>query len=193
VASKPTAKEKPTCHVRRHLTPSQFMTYDAMRAMAKEDDCGDLICYAKKTTISNHTSLRVNQTGDNIKALVEKGWLVPEDKVRWRAGRWANNRYLVREHADYEKQALHHEEGYTLCPPFKYDAKTGEVLTTAPAPNDEFAFRVEARRWSKENRVFIDALKKVLAEMTDDEREAWVTQLRDEATASEYSDTVEEP
>ena len=168
--------DKPTCHVRRHLTPSEFMTYDAMRAMAKEDDHGELICYAKKITIANHTSLGENQTGNNIKALVEKGWLLPEDKVRWRAGRWANNRYIVLEHADYEKLALQHMGPYAGCPPFRYDAKTGEHLLPSKKKwnslRDGLAMDNELRRWAKENRTFLDALKQVQSEMTQEEWDA---------------------
>ena len=63
-------KDKPVCHVRRHLTPSLFMTYDTMRAMAKKPDFQmkpgaiiktHFVCYARLTTICNHNSLSRNQ------------------------------------------------------------------------------------------------------------------------------------
>jgi len=82
-----TDQAKPVCHARRHMTPSQFMTYDAMRAMAKDDGHGSRVCYARLTTITNHTRIGRSQNRDNISALESLGWLMQEPRSRWRGGR----------------------------------------------------------------------------------------------------------
>ncbi|MGB6250489.1 MAG: hypothetical protein WBF54_15340 [Terriglobales bacterium] len=135
------APEKPHCHARRHMTPSQFMTYDAMKAMAKKPPFParpgaiihvDFVCYGQLITITNRTSIGKNQNRDNIKALVKMGWLIPieeEGKPRWKSGRWANNKYIVLDHEQYERRALRHEDGYVRCPGFKFNEMTGENLT----------------------------------------------------------------
>jgi hypothetical protein len=174
--------EKPTCHPRRHLTPSQFMTYDAMRAMAKEDDLGDLVCYAQLITITNRTSIGKTQNAENIKALVAKGWVIPQDKVRWRAGRWANNKYTVLEHADYEQKAFDHEDPYVMCPPFKFNEKTGENLKPIADADDrrefnksDFAINAALARaaTSRERTAFTAALSTIMREATPKEKEEW--------------------
>lgn len=174
--------DKPTCHPRRHMTPSQFMTYDAMRGMAKKPELKaggviypHLVCYAQLITITNHTSLGKNQNRDNIKALIEKGWLIPEDKIRWRQGLWANNRYAVLEHSDYEAKAQQHEGWqYSACPSFKFEAHTGENLKPAtPADRKKFeqsTFAVNAAHKRAAARI---------ASATHEEREAWATFFRE--------------
>lgn len=137
MAEKPQS-EKPVCHVRRHLTPSLFMTYDAMRAMAKKNEYGNLICYARLITITNHTSISRNQNQMNIAALEARGWLIQEERSRWRGGRFGSNRYEVLEHTDYERLALQRLEPYKPCPDFKFEASTGERLQPSSGVPENF-------------------------------------------------------
>jgi len=159
------------CHARRHLTPSQYMTYDAMRAMAKAEKNDPLLtCYAKVTTIVDRTSVGRTQTIENIKALVTKGWLIPRDKIRWKAGQFGNNHYVVLDHDDYARYAARREDDrYEFCPPFQYDAKTGEKLEKGEMP-EEFGIAVEGRKWARENRALIQAIQELNNSMT---REEW--------------------
>jgi hypothetical protein len=173
--------EKPTCWVRRHLSPSLFMTYDAMRGMAKKDAHGELICYGKLITIANHTSLSKNQNADNILALDAKGWVMPQNRERWNKGRWGYNSYIILEHADYEKFALQHQEPYVMCPPFKYDSKTGENLI--PMTDEErrkfersdFAINAVLKRHAgtPEWRARTAALQSLMDAATPEEKAEW--------------------
>lgn len=115
------------------------MTYDAMRAMAKRNEHGSLICYARLTTITNHTSISRNQNQMNIVRLDQLGWLIQEERSRWRGGRFGSNRYEVLEHADYDRLALRREEPYILCPVFKFEASTGERLQPSSGVPENFA------------------------------------------------------
>jgi hypothetical protein len=122
-----TDQTKPVCYARRHLTPSQFMVYDAMFHMAKrpvlDDRAAVRVCYATILTIANKTSLGRDRIIDNIKELVALRWLIPDDPgMRWKNGRWANNRYLVLDHEQYRQRAA------VPCPALKYDTETGQNL-----------------------------------------------------------------
>ena len=173
------------------------MTYDAMRAMAKKPDntfepgsviCVDLICYAKLTTITNRTSIGKTQNSHNIKKLVELGWIIPMDKVRWRAGRWANNKFIVLDHADYERRAFKHEEPYAMCPPFKFNEPTGKKLTTITDTErrkferSDFAINAVLKRHSEspEWRARVAALQAIMDAATPEERRAWFRPAKDE-------------
>lgn len=135
--------DKPVCHERRHMTPSQFMTYDAMRAMAEKPalktdgrpNYGYIVCYARLTTITNHTSISRNTNRANIEALKEMGWLEEEPRSRWRGGRFGSNHYLVVSHEEYQRRALEHTPPYKRCPVFKFEAHTGKLLKS-PRPAD---------------------------------------------------------
>src|SRR6266851_9139939 len=98
------------CYARRHLTPSQFMVYDAMLHMGKkppDEPHAVRVCYATILTIANKTSLGRDRIIENINRLVGLGWLIPDDPgMRWRNGRWANNRYLVLDHEQYSQGAV---------------------------------------------------------------------------------------
>ncbi len=101
------------------------MVYDAMLHMGKkppDEPHAVRVCYATILTIANKTSLGRDRIIENINRLVGLGWLIPDDPgMRWRNGRWANNRYLVLDHEQYS-------QGARPCPPLKYDTKTGENL-----------------------------------------------------------------
>jgi hypothetical protein len=150
------------------------MTYDAMRAMCVQpDEHGNLICYAQKHNITNHTSIGMTQTGENVAALVELGWLVPQEKERWKKGRWANNRYIVLEHDEWVR--AHHE-----CPPFKYDVVTGQNLLPATDDRKDFPVNAALKGWARENRHFIAALSQVMNEATPEERKEWFREAKGE-------------
>jgi hypothetical protein len=119
------------------------MTYDAMRAMAKKDEHGNLICYARLTTITNHTSISRNQNQMNIVRLEELGWLLQEARSRWRGGRFGSNRYEILTHEDYERFALERVEPYTLCPEFKFEASSGKRLSPSSGIPDNFTSEVK--------------------------------------------------
>ena len=140
-------KDKPVCHVRRHLTPSLFMTYDTMRAMAKKPDFQmkpgaiiktHFVCYARLTTICNHNSLSRNQNRDNIAALEALGWIIAEERNRFRGGQFGPNHYIVLEHDEYYGQVLRHRAPYKLCPVFKYEMSSGRILETVRRSAGEF-------------------------------------------------------
>jgi len=137
--------DKPVCHERRHMTPSQFMTYDAMRAMAeslhKNGPYEDRVFYARLTTLTNHTSLSRNQNRKNIDDLIALGWVIPEERNRFRGGRFGTQRYRVLTHEQYERHRLRHDVTalgyvYKACPDFKYEAATGKILRPSPRPAD---------------------------------------------------------
>jgi hypothetical protein len=109
-------QSQPACFARRHLTPSQYMVYDAMFRMAPPPN---RLCFGTILTIANNTSLGRDTVIKAIRNMVSLGWLVPDEPiVRWsNTGRWANHRYTVVTHDAYK--------GGT-CPPLKYDPETGE-------------------------------------------------------------------
>jgi hypothetical protein len=161
------------CNERRHLTPSQFMTYNAMRAMCVQpDEHGNLICYAQKHNIVNHTSIGMTQNGENIAALVEKGWLIPQEKERWKKGRWANNRYIVIEHAGWEQ--AHPDQ----CPPFKYDVKSGENMLRVTDDRKNFPIDVELKRFVKSDARMQEMIS-LLKGVTFAQIKEWVRQAEE--------------
>jgi hypothetical protein len=140
--------DKPVCHERRHMTPSLYMTYDTMRAMAESHPQelkphkiirGNIVCYARLTTISNHNSLSRNQNRDNIAALERLGWLIAEERPRFRGGRFGTNRYIVLTHEGYECRALRHDNHlYKRCPDFKFESSTGKLLHPSNGLPEQF-------------------------------------------------------
>jgi hypothetical protein len=115
------------CWARRHITPSQYVTYDTMRHLRGKAP-NPPVCYATILKISNNSNLSRATTINNIQALLESGWVIPAPDAfeRWNnSGRWASKQYLVREDT--------HDHCAT-CPPFKYDLETGENL--APSESE---------------------------------------------------------
>jgi hypothetical protein len=114
------------CHARRHMTASEFMTYDAMNAMANRDSG---LCFASLVTIANHTNRSVKTEQVNVAALLKKGWLELEEKSRRRpGGEFTTNKYTVLKHDTLlrAEQALQHTIYPDFCPLFKYDTVTGK-------------------------------------------------------------------
>lgn len=109
------------CWARRHMTPLEFMVYDAMFHMASPPD---RLCFSSINGVANRTSLGRDSVIKCMKSLVAKGWLIPDpdQSVRWQnTGRWANNRYIVVTHDNFKG----------VCPPLKYDPETGENMWPA--------------------------------------------------------------
>ena len=115
------------CHARRHMTPSQYKTYDAMIAMSLSGRA-DGICYASRWTIANHAGQKLSAVDRNIKSLVKMGWLVPEGQQGRRWGEWSTNKYYVMEHDEYPEDRLR-------CPLFEYNPVTGEKNTASNKTN----------------------------------------------------------
>jgi hypothetical protein len=144
------------CNERRHLTPSQYMVYNAMRAIAESGKHkrprkdGLLVCSAKETTIANHTSIGRSQIRVNIKALVEKGWLEPlrdietDRQRRWRKGIWASNQYVIIVHDEYERRAQRRQRPYEFCPAARYVYDTGAPVEKATPEQLEAVERMRA-------------------------------------------------
>lgn len=132
----PTPGEEPEksefrCHERRHMTASEFVTYDTIRAMAKSNKASspeDLVFYGRLSTLANYTNRSINAERRNIESLVRKGWLIPAARTRWRAGRWGTNRYSVVEHEWYIANATAYAQEPSQCPPYRYDVHTGKPV-----------------------------------------------------------------
>ncbi len=188
----PIPEEKPmTCHERRHLTPSQFMTYDAMRACCgnNRDAQGNRICFAQLTTLSNLTGLSVNQNRDNVRALTEAGWVLadqtPDEQNRWK-GKWSNNRYVVFDHDGRQRHLILTGQP-AACPPFPYSKDGVKQATMTDEQRraferTHFAINAALRRYANTpaRKALTAALSEVLRNMTTEEREAWVRQLKGE-------------
>jgi len=143
-----TTNDKFQCHERRHMTASEFVTYDTMRAMAKKNKASspnDLVFYGRLTTLANYTNRSVETERINIKSLVKKRWLIPEDYTRWRGGLWGTNRYGVVEHEQYV-HAYQYANKPCPCPPFRYDPETGKKTTKGNAPKFNLAEFMERKR-----------------------------------------------
>jgi hypothetical protein len=119
------------CHERRHMTASEFVTYDTMRAMAKSNKAstpGNLVFYGRLTTLANYTNRSVETERTNIKSLIAMGWLISATRTRWRGGLWGTNRFDIVEHDYYVTNARHYAESFAACPPCRYDPQTGEKV-----------------------------------------------------------------
>jgi hypothetical protein len=119
------------CHERRHMTASEFVTYDTMRAMAKSNRAStlkELVFYGRLTTLANYTNRSEETERLNIKSLVTKGWLIPAARTRWRRGMWGTNRFDIAEHDWYINNAKQYADDPSECPPPRYDPKTGEKI-----------------------------------------------------------------
>jgi len=197
----PTPKDKPVCHVRRHLTPSLFMTYDTMRAMSKQPEfptkpCGIiklyLVCYARLTTICNHNSLSRNQNRDNIAALEALGWITAEERNRFRGGRFGPNHYIVHEHEYYYHRALRHEPPYKPCPGYKYETSSGRLLTPSDGMPENFTASEYSDTEPDGDRTDTERLPETASEYSDTDGVRVVghgPRPSISSTASEYSDT----
>jgi hypothetical protein len=111
-------KKKISCFARRHMTPSQYVTYDAMIHM-RGSAPNPPVCYAPIWKIANHSGLGRGTTINNIKALLDAGWLIPapDSFERWsNSGRWVSKHYVFRENV---------HDHCVECPAFKYDNETG--------------------------------------------------------------------
>jgi hypothetical protein len=173
----------PKCHVRRHLTPSEFMTYDVMRAMAKPLETGSgLYCYAKLTTIANYNNLSTDQNARNIESLIKKEWLIEVGRPRWRAGRFGSNRYQVVTHDEYLDDFDH--EFNEPCPPFKYDKITGEKFEKLDkAEARDFSIKMDLRKWLRKNLGWLRVADSALAENAEAIRDRLRQQADEEALA----------
>ena len=148
------------CWARRHMTPSQFMVYDAMYHMTRPPD---RLCFSSILGVANKTSLGRDTVIKCIKELVESGWLIsdPDSSVRWKnTGRWANNRYTV----------VTHDEFKGGCPPLKYDPDTGENVY--PSADWTTVSKVSTRTESKistrtESKVSTTTVSKVSTQALD--------------------------
>lgn len=126
-------KSEFVCHPRRHMTASEFRTYDTMLAMigSKPHDKDDaLIFHGRLTKLANYNNTSVETENLNLKSLVNKGWVKRVGKQRWRAGRWGTVQYLIVDHEKYvyENPALR-SEGWTACPPYRYDMETSDNVS----------------------------------------------------------------
>jgi hypothetical protein len=129
--------KKIRCFARRHMTPSQYVTYDAMRHMRGKAP-NPPVCYAPIWKISNHSGLGRDTTIENIKSLLASGWLMPAPDSFERfdnTGQWVSKQYVLREDV---------HDHCPACPPFKYDDETGKNL--APSPIRNGATRVGTTR-----------------------------------------------
>lgn len=145
----PASKPQFRCHERRHMTASEFVTYDTMRAMAKKNKAStanDLVFYGRLTTLANYTNRSVETERTNIESLVEKGWLLDADRTRWRGGLWGTNRYLVAEHKWYVTHAKQYATKPTECPAYRYDPHTGERVEKGEAPKFNLAEHMAKQR-----------------------------------------------
>ena len=114
------------CWARRHMTPSQYVTYDTMRHLRGKAP-NPPVCYAPIWRIANNSGLGRGTTLNNIKALLASGWLIPAPHSfeRWtNSGRWVSKQYLLLDDT---------HDHCSACPPYKYDFETGENL----APEDD--------------------------------------------------------
>src|SRR5260370_33838827 len=87
------------CWARRHLTPSQYVTYDTMRHLRGKAP-NQPVCYATVLKISNNSGMGKSTTENNIKSLLAAGWLgpAPESFERWaNTRRWVSKQYLLRD------------------------------------------------------------------------------------------------
>jgi hypothetical protein len=123
------------CHVRRHLTPSEFRTYDTMRIMVMSGphEKGDqLFFHGRLAKLANYTNSSIRLEEINIKSLEAKGWLVRSHQQRWRGGKFGTVEYLLLSHDEYvacEKFPHGRAHKWSPCPPYKYDMETGELIT----------------------------------------------------------------
>src|SRR5689334_18611298 len=144
-----TDNSKFQCHERRHMTASEFVTYDTMRAMARKNKAStanDLVFYGRLTTLANYTDRSVETERTNIESLVERGWLLDTDRTRWRDGLWGTNRYLVVEHKWYVAHAKEYAETPSECPAYRYDPNTGEKVEKGEAPKFNLAEHMAKQR-----------------------------------------------
>src|ERR1700730_5423143 len=96
------------CHPRRHMTASEYVTYDAMTAMAKTNKAStpnDIVFYGRLTTLANHTNRSVWTERQNIASLDKKGWVITAARTRWHGGMWGTNRYTMVDHEWYVANA----------------------------------------------------------------------------------------
>ena len=111
------------CFARRHMTPSEYWTWDAMRHMkGKQDSDTPGVCNANLATICNHTNQSRSNVWRNIQSLLASGWLsyAPGEQRRFKdTGRMAARQYILR-------TDLHdHVPG---CPPWMFDPQTHDQV-----------------------------------------------------------------
>ncbi|MGA2482150.1 MAG: hypothetical protein ABSF92_03410 [Candidatus Acidiferrales bacterium] len=124
------------CRAKRHMSESEFVTYDTMLGLAKSDPKWEegkpLECYARLATICNYSNQSEHVVRRNAKCFVERGWLVPLPQL----GSHGSNRYRIVEHDD-------HPDVPDKCPPYRYDPKTGEELPGRSMPFALFWERIK--------------------------------------------------
>jgi hypothetical protein len=160
----PNKNDKPefVCHAKRHMTASEFKTYDTMRVMifsgphGKEDS---LIFHGKLTKLANYNNTSVETENLNIKSLIKKGWLVRLGKQRWRAGRWSTVQYVFLEHDDYVNQTERmRTASWQPCPPYRYDTDTGDNVAPGKLKPGLAKSMDSKRRAALVRAVFTDGL-----------------------------------
>jgi hypothetical protein len=139
---------KHNCRPQRHLTASEFMTYDAMMACARSKEArkdkttrDPFIFYGTMTTLANMNNRCRNVEGKNAGSLVKKGWLVrvlDRQQTNWK-GEWGTWQYILYDHEDFQREhdKLHRrllppmdktltkadvwKWKHGVCPKFRYD------------------------------------------------------------------------
>jgi hypothetical protein len=140
------------CWARRHLTPSQYVTYDTMRHLRGKAP-NPPICYASILKIANNSGLGRDTTINNIQAMLTSGWLTPapDSFERWsNNGRWVSRQYLLRDDT---------HDHCADCPLYKYNLETGENV--APNPPSSAFDRVEILRHRPRRELSTPTVSKV--------------------------------
>ena len=101
------------CRPQRHMSASEFMTYDAMMACARSKEArkdakanDPFIFYGTMTTLANMNNRCRNVEGKNAGTLVKKGWLVrvlDRQQTNWK-GEWGTWQYIVYDHEAFERE-----------------------------------------------------------------------------------------
>jgi len=137
------------CRPKRHMTASEFMTYDAMVGCAKSDpewkEGLPLKFHGRLTTVGNYNGRGAEQEGENMTALEKKGWL---ERLPRLGSHGRTRHYRVLEHAEFLAAHL------GSCPPFKYDPATGDYVGDGVMP-PAFAEKLIRQNPGKTGRVKI--------------------------------------
>jgi hypothetical protein len=156
------------CHARRHMTASEFRTYDTIRIMVMSgphDKDASLLFYGKLTKLANYNNTSPELEAINIASLIEKGWLLRMGKQRWRGGRWGTVQYILVEHDDYANITEYMKKsvpGWQACPPYRYDMETGRKLSSGKQPNTALVAVNVAKQRKKYRSIVEDGKTQVL-------------------------------